>query len=118
MSVDDSKLVRGIIIKAIRGGFPDATVLEASDGAQALNMIHDNEINCIILDWNMPKFNGEEVLRYIRAFKKFDDIKIIMATTEGERVKILNAIKNGADGYIIKPFNGDSFISSISKFIS
>jgi|FLOH01.1.fsa_nt_gi DNA-binding response OmpR family regulator len=47
----------------------------------------------------------------------FDNIKIIMATTEGECVKILNAIKNGADGYIIKPFNPTSFINSISKFL-
>lgn len=92
-------------------------MLEAVDGAEALNMIHEHDIDCVILDWNMPKLNGEEVLKYIRVFKKFDKIKIIMATTEAERTKVLNAIKNGADGYIVKPFNSETFFSKVAKSI-
>jgi|GEM_PF-2014008 len=117
LSVDDSKSIRNVIVKAIHIGFPGTEVLEAVDGAEALNMIHEHDIDCVILDWNMPKLNGEEVLKYIRVFHKFDKIKIIMATTEAERTKVLNAIKSGADGYIVKPFNPETFFSKVSKFI-
>lgn len=117
LSVDDSKSIRNVIVKAIKIGFPGTEVLEAVDGAEALNMIHEHDIDCVILDWNMPKLNGEEVLKYIRVFKKFDKIKIIMATTEAERTKVLNAIKNGADGYIVKPFNSETFFSKVAKSI-
>ena len=117
LSVDDSKSIRNVIVKAINIGFPGTEVLEAVDGAEALNMMHEHDIDCVILDWNMPRLNGEEVLKYIRVFQKFDKVKIIMATTEAERTKVLNAIKNGADGYIVKPFNPETFFNKVSKFI-
>ncbi len=117
MTVDDSKMVRTIVKKTILHSFENAQVIEAVDGAEALNKVHEMKIDCILLDWNMPEFNGDEVLRYIRAFRKFDNIKIIMATTEGDRTKILSAIKMGADGYIVKPFNADSLITSVSKYL-
>ena len=118
MTVDDSKLIRTVVKSSISQGFKDAKVIEASNGQEALNLLNEVDVNCLILDWNMPGFSGGEVLKYIRAIRKFDHIKIIMATTEGERSRIVSAIKDGADGYIVKPFSKESFKQSVLKYLN
>lgn len=115
--VDDSRLIRYTALSAIKVDFPDAKILEAPDGKVALNLLHEEEIDFIILDWNMPEFTGEEIVKYVRAFKKFDHIQIIMATTEGEKEKIIKVMKYGANGYIVKPFNQKIILDKIHQLI-
>jgi len=63
-----------------------------------------NEVGLILLDINMPNMNGMELLRAIRATDRFKDIKVIMCTSESEKQKIVDAMKAGANNYIVKPF--------------
>jgi two-component system chemotaxis response regulator CheY len=105
--VDDAKTMRTIIKNVLKKlGFSDENFLEAGDGEEALKILeeHPDEIKIIFLDWNMPKMNGFEFLKKVRANKKYDHIKIVMVTTETKKENVIAALKAGVNNYIAKPF--------------
>ncbi len=108
--VDDSKIVRRVLKNTIERYFkaPKWVTLntyEAEDGNFAMEQMKKEKIDIVLLDWNMPNMNGEEVVEAIRAEKKWMKTRIIMATTEGSKDSVLRMIKKGANGYMVKPFN-------------
>ena len=58
----------------------------------------------VITDWNMPEMNGLELVKKIRAEQKYEDMPIIMVTTEGGKAEVITALKSGVNNYIVKPF--------------
>ena len=111
--VDDSKIVR----KVVRGivevfGF---TILEAEDGKQAVDQARANTVDVIILDWNMPVMDGMECMKTIRADPSIHQPKIIFCTTENEFSKIQMAMMNGADEYVMKPFDEAIIAGKLSQ---
>lgn len=113
--VDDVPLVR----KMIRGAVEalDGTVLEASNGVEALKVLKLNadNIELILLDWNMPEMDGMEFLAKVKG-SKYKDIPVIMTTQENQREKIIQAIQAGASQYLVKPFTAEELIKKIIKF--
>ena len=110
--VDDSKVMRNIIKNSLltyfkKPDYSEVNIFEAEDGLVAMDCMAKENINIMFLDWNMPNMNGEEVVEAVRANSEWDSTQIIMATTEGSKTNVLKAIKKGADGYIVKPFNQD-----------
>ncbi len=105
--VDDAKTMRTIIKNVLKKlGFSDDNFLEAEDGEVALKILkeHADEVKIIFLDWNMPKMNGFEFLKIVRANKEYDPIKIVMVTTETKKENVIAALKAGVNNYIAKPF--------------
>ena len=105
--VDDAKTMRTIIKNVLKKlGFSDENFLEAEDGVEALKRLEEyaNEIKIIFLDWNMPNMNGFEFLKKVRANKKYNNIKIVMVTTETKKENVIAALKAGVNNYIAKPF--------------
>ncbi len=105
MVVDDSSTMRRIIKNTLgRLGYKD--LLEAEDGVQAWEVMqqHRDEIGVLITDWNMPNMNGLELVKKVRAESAFEDIPIIMVTTEGGKAEVITALKAGVNNYIVKPF--------------
>ncbi|MDD4507183.1 MAG: chemotaxis response regulator CheY [Sulfurospirillaceae bacterium] len=102
--VDDSSTMRRIIKNTLsRLGFND--VLEAEHGVEAWQIMDKTpDINVLITDWNMPEMNGLELVRKVRAEKKYDSMPIIMVTTEGGKTEVITALKAGVNNYIVKPF--------------
>ena len=102
--VDDSSVMRKII-KATADVL-QMEVIEAQDGIDALEMLSKchNEIDLILLDWNMPEMSGYEVLVEIKSNDKYKDIPVMMVTTEGQKSNIVAAVKAGAANYLTKPF--------------
>lgn len=113
--VDDSLTIRRIVIKALAiVGINDAT--EAADGVEALNAINSGgEFDLILLDWNMPIMSGIEALRAVRAAG--NNTPIIMVTTEAEKSRVIEAIKTGANDYLIKPFSPDQLAAKVKNVI-
>ncbi|MFH1746429.1 MAG: response regulator [Planctomycetota bacterium] len=113
--VDDSMTIRRIVIKALSiVGIIDAT--EAADGLEALKAIkQDNSFDLILLDWNMPNMSGIETLRALRQAGK--NIPVIMVTTEAEKSRVIEAIKTGANDYLIKPFSPDQLAAKVKNVL-
>jgi len=102
--VDDSSTMRRIIKNTLqRLGFDD--VLEAEHGVEAWQIMERTpDINVLITDWNMPEMNGLDLVRKVRAEKKYESMPIIMVTTEGGKAEVITALKAGVNNYIVKPF--------------
>jgi len=102
--VDDSSTMRRIIKNTLqRLGFND--ILEAEHGVEAWQIMEKTpDVNVLITDWNMPEMNGLELVRKVRAEKKYETMPIIMVTTEGGKAEVITALKAGVNNYIVKPF--------------
>jgi two-component system chemotaxis response regulator CheY len=102
--VDDSSTMRRII-KNTLGRLGHKDILEAEDGAVAWKVMGETEgIDILITDWNMPEMNGLELVKKVRAEAKYEDLPIIMVTTEGGKTEVITALKAGVNNYIVKPF--------------
>lgn len=111
--VDDSGTMRTIIRRSLRAlGVDD--VVEASDGLQAIELFAASEFDLVLTDWNMPEKTGLDVLLGIRSLNK--TIPVIMITTEGEKDRVLDAIKAGVSDYLIKPFTGATLAQKLQRF--
>ena len=69
----------------------------------------------ILLDINLPKMSGQEVLTYIKSNNKFKQIPVIMLTTSSSEKDIITSYKNHVNCYITKPVDSADFIKAISK---
>ncbi len=110
--VDDSKVVRMVARKILEG--LNFEIPEAEDGQQALDVCMDQMPHAVLLDWNMPIKNGLEFLQELRALKGADQPIVVFCTTENDMSHIQEAIRAGANEYIMKPFDGEIIES---KFI-
>jgi two-component system chemotaxis response regulator CheY len=61
-----------------------------------------------MLDWNMPVMDGITFLRKVRENPAYKSVKIIMCTSESEKSKVVEALKAGANNYIVKPFKPEA----------
>lgn len=103
--VDDSKIVRSITRKILEGFH--YTIEEAEDGQKALEACERQMPDLIMLDWHMPVMNGLEFLKEIRSTEAGKAPMIIFCTTESEFSKIQEAVMEGANEYVMKPFDDD-----------
>jgi two-component system chemotaxis response regulator CheY len=109
--VDDSETVRNEIAKALKeAGFG---VAEAGDGEAGLEQIAQQSFAMIILDVNMPRMNGLEMLDRLKANPATAGIPVVLLTTEAEPALIDRARKAGALGWLIKPVPMSSIVSTV-----
>jgi two-component system chemotaxis response regulator CheY len=93
-------------------------ILEAGNGLEALEQLTSNpDIGIILSDVNMPEMNGIEFVAKVRESKDKTSLPIIMVTTEGGEAMIQNAMTNGANGYVTKPFTPESIRTALDPFI-
>jgi two-component system chemotaxis response regulator CheY len=111
--VDDSGTMRKIIIRALNAvGFTD--IVEAADGSEGLNAFQKQPFGLVMTDWNMPNKSGIELTADIRATGS--GVPIFMVTTEGEKGRVLEAIKAGITDYLVKPFSADALRDKLGKY--
>jgi two-component system chemotaxis response regulator CheY len=91
--------------------------VEASNGREALEQLVNQKIDLVLLDWNMPQLSGIEFLKTIREKEEYKNLPVIMVTSEAARYNVIEALKNGATDYIIKPVNEKNFKEKLSKII-
>lgn len=115
--VDDSPTMRRILVNIIqKAGFTD--VKEAVDGKDALANLLAGEYDLLMTEWNMPNMNGLELVIAVRAEKKLKNIPILMVTTRNIKEDIVNAIKSGVTGYIVKPFDAKTLKMKINEIMA
>ncbi len=109
--VDDSAVMRKIVIKAIleTGEFE---VIEAGNGKDAMEKL--DGVGLVLLDWNMPVMDG---LTFVKEVRKISDVPIVMVTTEGGQREVLEAMKAGVNNYVVKPFTLGVFRNKIKSVL-
>jgi two-component system chemotaxis response regulator CheY len=105
--IDDSRAMRSILARMLRElGFE---VLEAGDGREAIARLQTRGgADLALVDWNMPEMDGLEFVRRVRADGPPGGIRLVMVTSEVEAGRMALALAEGADEYIMKPFNREA----------
>lgn len=89
------------------------------DGEEAIDFLKEASIsdklpNLILLDVNLPRMNGHEVLKFIKSSNELKHIPVIMLTTSSSPSDILKGYQNYVNGYITKPADADEFLAIVS----
>lgn len=83
-------------------------IIEAVDGAQAMEKLDsEDDIKLVISDWNMPNKSGFELLTWMREDPRYKNIAFLMATGQGDKIYVKQAMDAGASGVVAKPFSPD-----------
>ena len=121
--VDDSRPARQFIKNTlseinIGQAYDSYDFVEVETGEAALNMIQTRRIDIVFLDWNMnTEMTGLDVLKEIRKIEKFKNLPIIMVTSDGDKSRVIESLKYGANDYFVKPIDLKIFKEKISKII-
>ncbi len=115
--VEDSPTMRQLISFAMKR-IPNACVIEATDGVDALKKLSSDKIDLILADINMPVMDGLKLVSLVRGNPSFKDIPIIMVTTEGAEEDRKRAIAIGANAYLPKPIQTQALLKLVTTFLS
>jgi two-component system chemotaxis response regulator CheY len=121
--VDDMAYMRSHAKKIlIDAGFESVFIEEATNGAEALRKTIEAQKNrkafrLIISDWNMPDHTGIDFLKKTRANPKIADTPFIMATSENEKEKVIEAIKLKVSNFIIKPYTSEQLMEKVDNVL-
>ncbi len=111
--VEDEDAIREVeCLYLQKAGF---SVLEATDGAQALQLWREHKPDIISLDLNLPLFDGREVCKTIR--KEDTTVPIIMVTAKVEEVDEVAGLQIGADDYLKKPFSPSILVARVQTLL-
>ena len=111
--VDDSETIRVQVGRALQGaGFE---VIEASHGLEGLEKAANHDLSLVLLDINMPRMNGLDMLDRLRESEKGQPVPVLVLTTEAENSLIVRAKRSGAAGWILKPVKMDLLVNTVAK---
>jgi two-component system chemotaxis response regulator CheY len=113
---DDSQTMRMFIMFQLIKMLPGVQIIEADNGAAAVEKLMKQDIDLILTDMNMPIMDGAGVIRAVRMGLK-KSTPIIVITTKGEKNDRERGMALGANGYITKPLNIREFREMILKFL-
>jgi two-component system chemotaxis response regulator CheY len=114
MTVDDSASVRQMVSFTLKNAGYD--VIEASDGKDAVSKLN-GPVKLIITDLNMPRMDGIELIRAVRANPSYKFVPIVMLTTESQASRKQEGKAAGATGWIVKPFRPDQLMAVVQKLL-
>jgi two-component system chemotaxis response regulator CheY len=115
--VDDSQTMRMFILFHLIKMLPGVQIMEAENGAAAVEKLMRQDVDLILTDMNMPELDGAGVIRAVRQGLK-KNTPIIVITTKGEKQDRERGMALGANGYITKPLNIREFRETVLKFLS
>ncbi len=108
---DDLELREAIADTLELAGFD---FIQAGDGEQALSLLELEAVDIVVTDVNMPGMDGHQLLA--RLNQTFPGLPVVLMTAFGQVQKAVEAIRNGAVDYLMKPFDADTLVDTISKF--
>ena len=111
--IDDEKLNRKLIIKAIEGSHHEA--IEAKNGTEGIELVQKEMPDLILLDLAMPDIDGIEVCKRMKKIDNIKDIPVIMLSAMSDKELIYLAIKAGAVDYIVKPLKTAELIKKLDE---
>ncbi len=114
MIVDDSRTSRKLMRNILEGN--DFEVVgEATNGEEAFMKYKELKPDLVTMDITMPKMDGIEALSLIR--KDDSEAKVIMVSAAGQREKMVDALKRGAQDFVTKPFDEEKVVSTLKDVL-
>lgn len=112
MIVDDAQFMRTILREILKELSTD--IVEASDGAEAVEVYKLYEPDLVTMDITMPNMDGISALKAIKAFDA--NATVVMCSAMGQKAMVIDAINSGAKDFIVKPFSKEKVIEVVKKF--
>lgn len=112
--VDDSAVMRKLVTRSIRqAGYDDAAIVEAEDGAAAIDVVGSENPDVVLADWNMPVMTGIEMLRQLRS----DDVGVTVGFVTSESTEEIraDAAAAGASFFLSKPIDIDELRAALGS---
>ena len=123
--VEDNPADVELTLRALKKNSIANRVQVAEDGEVVLNFLFghgefssrntDNKPNVVLLDLNLPKVDGLEVLRTIKSNPKTQAIPVVVLTTSKQETDIIESYRLGANSYIVKPVDFEKFVDSVRE---
>jgi CheY-like chemotaxis protein len=113
--VDDEPFILRSLSFVLQKGKMD--VLEARDGEEALRLIREHKPCLVFLDVMMPKMNGYDVVRAVRADPELRDVHIVLLTARGQETDRATGIDAGANDYLTKPFSPSKILEKAKSVV-
>ena len=111
--VDDEESITDVLKKELSSdGYQVQT---AHDGQEAIDAVKSTPIALVVLDLQMPKVNGFDVLRYVK--ENFPGVKVIVLTGYADLGNAIRCKRLGADQFLEKPFNLSEFLTEMHRLI-
>ena len=114
MLVDDAAFMR-MTIKNVLTKMGYTNLLEAADGAQAVEMYEKEHPDLVIMDITMPNMDGLEALKAIRA--KDGNANVVMCSAMGQEAMVVEAVQAGIKDFIVKPFKDDRLMKTVNSIL-
>lgn len=114
--VDDLPQIREIartMLKANRF----SSVVSAESGKDAMRILSSQPVDVVITDWNMPHMSGFELLKCIKTHSQLFRKAVLMISDEISADKVLCAVEEGVDGFLVKPFSEDKLIKTLKTVL-
>ncbi len=115
--VDDIAAVRNILAQILRNLGVEGRIDAAGDGLEAWEMMQTNKYDVVICDIRMPRMNGLELKRLLRATPRFAELPFLMITGEVSEDMMALAVESKWDGYLLKPFPSAVLAKQILKLL-
>jgi two-component system chemotaxis response regulator CheY len=115
LAVDDSTSMRQMVAFTLKGAGYEVT--EAADGQQALDIAKTRGFDMVLSDVNMPVMDGIELIKNLRTLPTYKFTPILMLTTEAGTEKKMEGKAAGATGWIVKPFNPEQLLKTVSRVL-
>ncbi len=116
MVVDDSHVMRRVIVSFLEDHTPHDVVAEAENGEDAYRKYRYYEPDLVTMDITMPVLDGIQATKKI--IKEFPDAKIIMVSAVSQKDRVVEAIKSGAKNFILKPVSAEKVISIVQRVLT
>lgn len=113
--VEDSPSQREMLLSILQQ--TGLTITVASDGLEAWSQIQLSCPDVVVLDVVMPNMNGYELCRRLKTDPKTQNVRVIMCSTKGEEFDRNWGMRQGADAYIVKPFQSKEFLGTVKQLL-
>lgn len=112
--VDDAAFMR-MMIKDILTKNGYEVVAEAANGVEAVELYKSHQPDLVTMDITMPEMDGIEAVKQIKSVNPA--AKVIMCSAMGQQSMVMDAIKAGANDFIVKPFQADRVLEAVKKIV-
>ncbi len=115
---DGSDNMRKLIKSALKKGYPDSLVHEAVNGLEVQSMLEEDDYDVVLCDWEIPGVPCDTVLKWVRSHPSPSVHKIFFIIVSSKHDNVIEAVKSGANSFIVKPFTPSSLIQKVASVLS